>query len=739
MNSNYEMLIGLTAPIGVDLSSVVKGLKTAISRFDYNFEIIEIANLIYPDSNSKGNSNNRDVIDGRGSKLPLFRQIVEKEIAEIEDKEITNHDIFAASLVLEIEQLRQKDSKQHKNTIYILDNLKHPEDIKALKRIYKQSFYTMGVTSSLSQRIDTKLALYTKANTDASDSAHLDSVIREVYEDYFETNDKYPNLVGKAYELSDFFINLNSNQVDDKKCDILIERFVDLICGAPIVTPTKDEHNMFMAYMYSLRSADLSRQVGSTIVNELNDVLAMGVNEVPQGGGGQYWADDNYLPHIESCDMGNYQDQRDFIRGGDINAEMKEGFYQEITKSLIEKFDISFKSDTANNDIEAELQKLLSKTSLKDLTEFGRVVHAEMSALMSATRNGISVKGMHMYCTTYPCHNCAKHIIASGIKKVQYIEPYPKSKALTSHSDAIYDPDSISLITKNEKASKDEVISEITTQYKNKTLNQKKNDNDKRVLFEPFSGIGPQRYIDLFSMSLGQGVKVKRKNGTKAIYLDRKNLSMPRVPVLLAQTRLNESHLFTNIAGNFETEKLNTSNNDTKDLVYKIVTSKIQSFISDFQGQLSTVDEKVDSYVQYWSNAHKYGYIKSIEGVGDNYRFDISSFISQGVTPQVDQKVRFKIKEEPGVKPCAIEVEFLNVEGTQINKKNERFESVVKVFDSQKGYGYLIAQNDKGKNYRFGTSDICADSKGKLKIGDKVSFDKVFEKGSVKIENISIV
>jgi hypothetical protein len=43
MDSIYEMSIGLTAPIGVDLSSVVQGLKTAISRFDYNFEITEIA------------------------------------------------------------------------------------------------------------------------------------------------------------------------------------------------------------------------------------------------------------------------------------------------------------------------------------------------------------------------------------------------------------------------------------------------------------------------------------------------------------------------------------------------------------------------------------------------------------------------------------------------------------------------------------------------------------------------
>lgn len=42
-----------------------------------------------------------------------------------------------------------------------------------------------------------------------------------------------------------------------------------------------------------------------------------------------------------------------------------------------------------------------------------------------------------LYCTTFPCHSCARHIVASGITKVVYIEPYPKSKAYELHNDAI--------------------------------------------------------------------------------------------------------------------------------------------------------------------------------------------------------------------------------------------------------------------------------------------------------------
>ena len=42
-----------------------------------------------------------------------------------------------------------------------------------------------------------------------------------------------------------------------------------------------------------------------------------------------------------------------------------------------------------------------------------------------------------MYVTTFPCHNCAKHIIAAGLERVVYLEPYPKSRAKTLYDEDI--------------------------------------------------------------------------------------------------------------------------------------------------------------------------------------------------------------------------------------------------------------------------------------------------------------
>ena len=71
----------------------------------------------------------------------------------------------------------------------------------------------------------------------------------------------------------------------------------------------------------------------------------------------------------------------------------------------------------------------LKDAAVMDLTEYGRVVHAEMHALCDAARLGKAIKGATLYCTTFPCHNCTKHILAAGIRRVVYIEPYPKSLA----------------------------------------------------------------------------------------------------------------------------------------------------------------------------------------------------------------------------------------------------------------------------------------------------------------------
>lgn len=224
------------------------------------------------------------------------------------------------------------------------------------------------------------------------------------------------------------------------------------------VTPTHDEYGMYMAKSASLRSSDLSRQVGAAIFLDSGEIATLGCNEVPKAGGGTYW-------------MGDLPDGRDFVQGHDPNERHKVALLVDIvdrlkkSSALAERFqEIESPYSIAKALLQETGAESIRESRIMDLIEFGRIIHAEMSAVCDAARRGIPLKNATLYCTTFPCHICAKHIIASGIKRVVYIEPYPKSYATELHEDAI----------------------EIENEFSDK------------VAFLPFRGISPFRYRDLF-------------------------------------------------------------------------------------------------------------------------------------------------------------------------------------------------------------------------------------------------
>lgn len=171
---------------------------------------------------------------------------------------------------------------------------------------------------------------------------------------------------------------------------------------------------MFAAKSAALRTADLSRQVGVAIFSKRGEIITLGSNEVPKATGGTYWPDENI-------------DDREFRRKVDSNDLRKREILNEVLKIL----------NIDGSSLDDVTQKKLDDATLMDALEYGRIVHAEMSALSDAARLGRSVVGSILYTTTFPCHMCAKHIVAAGVDQVVFLEPYPKSLAGRLHSDSI--------------------------------------------------------------------------------------------------------------------------------------------------------------------------------------------------------------------------------------------------------------------------------------------------------------
>jgi hypothetical protein len=108
------------------------------------------------------------------------------------------------------------------------------------------------------------------------------------------------------------------------------------------------------------------------------------------------------------------------------------------------------------------------------------------------------------------------------MRRVVYVEPYPKSR-----TGKLYD---------------------VSVRF------SAGGEPDERVLFEPFKGIGPRRFFDLFSLELGSGSPVKRKEEDGRARGDwTPSAGEARVPLLPASYMVRESWAATEIRRLFAT------------------------------------------------------------------------------------------------------------------------------------------------------------------------------------------
>lgn len=476
-----ELFIALASPVGTDSAIVYEVLKSVLKDFNYETFKIKISKtLIIPDIDSHNEMNNS-----------FNRSNMLMDAGNDIRRKSENNGILAQGAMSIIRDIRFNKAKDNDNSLggkkiaYIIDSLKHKDEVKLLREVYSPGFYLFAINESENER---EIYLTNQKNMGKQDARKL--IQRDQGEQY-----AWGQHTRDVFELADFHISIKNSsskaQMDDydeerkkisEQVSIQIRRIIDLMFGCPYHTATFEEYAMFMAYATALRSGDLSRQVGAVIATDNNEIIAMGANETPKFGGGQYWSD-----IINSDKRGwNVENGRDMMlkrsdKEGVIGYDPNKTEIHKLVNDIVEDTEC-FNYESLALDVEAlkEYKKnffagLYSK--LKNITEFGRTVHAEMSAMLSCARLGISLQNSTLFCSTFPCHNCARHAVYCGIKRIVYIEPYPKSKALMLHSDSI-------------------TIENI----------------ENRVKFESFTGVGPRRFFDLFSLKLSSGYDIIRKD-----------------------------------------------------------------------------------------------------------------------------------------------------------------------------------------------------------------------------------
>jgi cytidine deaminase len=349
---------------------------------------------------------------------------------------------------------------------YILRQLKHPEEADLLRRVYGGSFVLVAGHAPRGARIKDLASRMARIAAVPGQEQSFEARATEVIEFDEKQDSEFGQNTRDTYPKADFFANLGVPHGEGE-----VGRFVRLLFGHPFHTPTADEYAMFQASAVALRSSDDNRQVGAVIVDLTRgldgkprnaDVIASGMNEVPRGGGGVYWDQDSP----------DHRDQALLLGGVDRAAEIKLSALTELIERIRQTSWLHEAVATRDaRELARDLLPKLRRTQFLDIGEFSRPVHAEMSTLIDAARRGVAVAGHTMFVTTFPCHNCAKHVIAAGLRKVVYLEPYPKSRARNLHGEEM------------EWESKDG------------------REEEGKVVFFAFTGVAPRQFRQLFSMT----------------------------------------------------------------------------------------------------------------------------------------------------------------------------------------------------------------------------------------------
>ena len=465
-----ELIFAIAGPIGVHVDSICDSLSNALRDVRYRTEPIHLTTemMSYEPSDQPE----------KPSELNFYTEINYKiKYANKLCEEFGDASTLARIALRSISTRRANAPNGHRevpvpSTAYVIRQLKRPDEVSLLRRVYGKHFLLISAYGSpeqrqklLEERLRRSLPPSTSPNEIFCKAGELMSL------DANEEDNDYGQRLRETFHLGDVFIDgLSKGNMDEQ-----LNRFIQAFFGRTDIAPTKQEYGMYAAKSASLRSSDLSRQVGAAIFSDDGELVTQGCNEVPKAMGGTYW--DSETP-----------DFRDVRLGYDPNDILKKDILRDLFDRLAKAkllSDKALKMGPLDEMVNALIYKRkarskekngpLATTQLMDVTEYGRVVHAEMCAICDAARLGRSIKGTTLYCTTFPCHNCTKHILAAGIKRVVYIEPYPKSKAKDLHQNEI----------------------EI------------EKETPGRVSFLPFIGISPHRYRDIFQ----KNTKRKRDDG----------------------------------------------------------------------------------------------------------------------------------------------------------------------------------------------------------------------------------
>ena len=251
-----ELVIAPCGPIGSPLHQVAHAIKSRLENdFAYDrCEILRLSKIIEDYTTAVTTSsryNRRKSLIEQGD---AFRNKYGASILA---------ELAVSQIVLDRQQAKTAVGAERyapRRVCHIIDSIKNQEELDILKLVYRDMLYFVGVYSPLPARVRameedgmSRAEIYELVDQDSGEELAHGQTVR----------DTFPQ--------ADFFLRIDADT--DTQISGRVERFLHLILGTKVLTPTHFETAMYQAASAAGNSACLSRQVGAALTDEDGDVI----------------------------------------------------------------------------------------------------------------------------------------------------------------------------------------------------------------------------------------------------------------------------------------------------------------------------------------------------------------------------------------------------------------------------------------------------------------------------------
>jgi deoxycytidylate deaminase/dephospho-CoA kinase len=370
------------------------------------------------------------------------REPTSKNLQDMGDKlrKENGNDYLVRVALEEAERELGKDVATERPAGLIVDGIRNTAEVQALRPW--SHFYLVSVQANTDLRERRVLAQGNRCKTKEG--------FGEADERDAEEQKAYGQQVTKCNYLADIIV-INEKEIStDAKLDrqkyisaklyhpylMLIERLAH--GEQPKETRARqDEALMTLAYVESRRSSCVKRQVGAVIATKEGDVISAGHNDVPEAS-----APCIEDPRYRWCARDCLQERiaQRFLCCPNCGRKVKlkvacqcgykaTSFVKRCPQCKAD-IDIDYSCPKCKTRIFDEFLPGVAEEKTGKLLDLCRSLHAEENAILNLSRTGVRLpEKAVLYSTTFPCNLCANKIVAVGIRRVVYAEPYTMKEA----------------------------------------------------------------------------------------------------------------------------------------------------------------------------------------------------------------------------------------------------------------------------------------------------------------------